>query len=1095
MTTGRRRREMPESKFQRSTALAATAGIAFALAYVSLLAPTGDATVPPIWLPNAFVLAVLLASHGRRWLERSIGGGLAIGVANIAAGVAPSLAIGLSACNIAEYLGAATLIVRWIGRRPDLSRPSIVAKYAAASAIAAAISGAAATAVIWADTGALKLHDAIVWALADFSGLLVVTPCLLALWQDRSAARELLRRDAWALAAVLATSLIVFLQHAYPLLFLVPAALSLIALRSRLAVVSAGLLGSLAIAAVCTIQGNGPFSLVEGPMEQHILGLQLFIAVTFLVSLPITAQADRERGLKAQLAHALNAAVDDARKVHMAQAVAEIGYWRYDVPTGEVSWSDELYRIMDRDRSQPVTLSLALEAVHPDDRQRRDENFSAWLAGDAAFDQGVYRIVQPSGTVRHVHGRAVMERDEAGEVTAVFGVIQDTTEAVLAQNEKQRAEARFRLMAESARDMFIRADLSGRLTYISPSCRLLGYEPEELIGSDGSDLLHPDDVELYKANGAQFVRDGYAAGQFMRRHRYRCKDGSYRWLEGIPAYVRDDDGNPIEVVNVFRDVTERMTLEAELASSEERYRRLADNSGDIVATFDLATNFTYLSPAVERVLGYKPDELVGKSTSTIMHEDDFERSITEYGEHLASGKPEHQFNFEYRGIRKDGSEVWLLGSPRAIRDPNDGELVGFQDVVRDITERKRFEAELTTARAEAETAAHVKSEFLANMSHELRTPLTSIVGFTRLVNEQQDLSPLSRDYVNRVENASRALLSVVNDVLDFSKLEAGQITFKPEPTNLLGLMRSSLELFQPQAGAKDIDLLLDAESSEDIAVAIDADRMRQVLLNLISNAVKFTQEGRVTLRVRYDHQKQWMKVEVQDSGAGIDSEGQARLFKRFSQVDGSLTRTHGGTGLGLAICKGIVEAMHGEIGVTSEPGRGSCFWFETPAPKIDAAAVARSDDASAISAAGIRVLVVDDHPANRELASLFLAGLGAEIAEASDGEEAAAMAASWPYDVILMDMRMPKLDGPEALRRIRANRGPNAATPILAFTAEVGFDVAGQMMNLGFQGVVSKPIDPEDLIRAIAQATTIPRNRTGEGHDDDSDRGRSLQHS
>ena len=393
----------------------------------------------------------------------------------------------------------------------------------------------------------------------------------------------------------------------------------------------------------------------------------------------------------------------------------------------------------------------------------------------------------------------------------------------------------------------------------------------------------------------------------------------------------------------------------------------------------------------------------------------------------------------------------------------------------EVTDLKRAEALLRQAQSEAEAATAVKSEFLANMSHELRTPLTSIVGFTALAAEQGDLTPLTRTYVERVGEASRALLCTVNDILDFSKLEAGQVSFQPVSMVPAKLCRTTMELFTPQAGAKDLSLTL-MGGEDETAVMLDPDRLRQILLNLVGNAVKFTAAGGVTLTSRYDAAAETLHVEVADTGAGIPADKLDRLFKRFSQVDGSLTRA-GGTGLGLAICKGLVEAMGGEIGVDSKPGEGSRFWFRIPAPIADLAPVAA--DGSAIenpTFAGVRVLVADDHPSNRELVRLFLTGVGAEVSEAVDGEEAARSAAEWPYDVILMDVGMPRLDGPGALARIRAARGPNDATPILAFTADADPKAVSRLTAMGFQDVVAKPIDARALIGAVARATAFAQD-------------------
>jgi CheY-like chemotaxis protein len=379
------------------------------------------------------------------------------------------------------------------------------------------------------------------------------------------------------------------------------------------------------------------------------------------------------------------------------------------------------------------------------------------------------------------------------------------------------------------------------------------------------------------------------------------------------------------------------------------------------------------------------------------------------------------------------------------------------------------ESELRQARDAAEQAAVVKAEFLANMSHELRTPLTSILGFTALASAESEMPETVRHYIERVTNASKALLTLVNDVLDFSKLEAGEIRLEPRPVEMEALAREVLALFGEQAAAKGLSLELDLADGIPPAVAVDADRLRQVLINLMGNAVKFTAHGGVTLQIGYDSDAELLSAAVQDSGPGIEAGRRSQLFQRFSQVDGSSTRTFGGTGLGLAICKGLIEAMGGEIGVDTEIGRGSRFWFEVPTHAVDPVEAATASASVAALSLGNRFLVVDDNRANRDLVRAILTTLGAEIVEASDGHEGVKAAMELPFDVILMDMRMPGLSGPEAVAEIRRG-GPNAACPIIAFSASADQGQLEQLRQLGFDGCLAKPFTLTDLIQAVEMA-------------------------
>jgi CheY-like chemotaxis protein/anti-sigma regulatory factor (Ser/Thr protein kinase) len=304
-------------------------------------------------------------------------------------------------------------------------------------------------------------------------------------------------------------------------------------------------------------------------------------------------------------------------------------------------------------------------------------------------------------------------------------------------------------------------------------------------------------------------------------------------------------------------------------------------------------------------------------------------------------------------------------------------------------------------------------------------------------------------------------------VLDFSKLEAGQVDIKARPVSPGDVLRDALLMFTPQAEAKGLTLSFESDVSLPPALLIDPDRVRQILLNLIGNAVKFTEQGAIRVSASYLRKTQRLKVQVEDTGAGMTKAQLQKLFQRFSQVDASSTRRHGGTGLGLAICRGLAEAMGGDVGVRSRPGRGAVFHFQIEAPVAEAPVIdaERADLAGLL--ADLRVLVVDDNPVNRELARIVLESLGAEVTEAEDGLSALELASLLPVDVILLDIRMPGLGGREALAAIRTRDGPNQDVPILAFTADTDIEISPG----GFDGLVRKPIVPADLAEAIHRAT------------------------
>ena len=546
-----------------------------------------------------------------------------------------------------------------------------------------------------------------------------------------------------------------------------------------------------------------------------------------------------------------------------------------------------------------------------------------------------------------------------------------------------------------------------------------------------------------------------------------------RWLRITDR--RTADGG---VVSVSVDITELKTAELEIIERRDEAEKLARRAESAEAAAGLGHWRTNVrsgcitwSPQMYVIYGLDPNEPPDLAAIKRMtHPDD----QADQAARITRQPPDGDAYEEYvlRIVRADGEVRSLSGKSWVERDES-GEITHVFGAIFDITDQQRLETQLRRAQAEAEEAAAVKSEFLANMSHELRTPLTSIIGFTNLTASQPDLPAVSRVFIERVQDASQALLCTVNDILDFSKLEAGQVSIHPQPTDLAKLCRSTLQLFAPQAGAKDLNLVYDGPDAIDLMLSLDPDRIRQVLLNLVGNAVKFTEAGEVRLSVRHSAAEGMLTVEVVDTCGGIAQDKIDRLFQRFSQIDGSLTRT-GGTGLGLAICKGLVELMGGRIGVDSSVGGGSRFWFNIPAtPATLAEAPGRKTDIGYLNALGVRVLIVDDHPANRQVAGLFLSGIGAEVTEAVDGEEAVRLAEEWPYDVILMDMRMPRLDGPGALKRIREGGGLNDCTPVLAFTADADETLLDRLEDMGFQGMVPKPLDSAVLLSAVAQAASI----------------------
>ena len=395
-------------------------------------------------------------------------------------------------------------------------------------------------------------------------------------------------------------------------------------------------------------------------------------------------------------------------------------------------------------------------------------------------------------------------------------------------------------------------------------------------------------------------------------------------------------------------------------------------------------------------------------------------------------------------------------------------------VIADQKRMKRLWASRTriarAAQGRAMAAGQAKTEFLATMSHEIRTPMSSIVGFTEVLLKRDDLPEPARRQLALIDRAGASLLTVVNDILDFSKVEAGEVELSPTPISPRSVAQDALAIVAEAARRKGLDLQLGFIGPVEAPVMLDDLRVRQILLNLLSNAIKFTDRGRVRLDLQAIETTDAMllRFKVTDTGPGVPSEQAGRLFKRFSQGDSSVSRTHGGTGLGLAICRGLTELMGGKIGVESKLGAGATFWFEIPAQRAAGAAseVAEIQTAAPLSA---RVLLVDDHPMNRELGTTVLGLLGCEVILAENGEEAVAAAQAGGCDLILMDVHMPRMDGLEATRAIRALGGVCAAVPIIAMSADVMPEMEAACLRAGMNAAVGKPIQIQALHDVLAR--------------------------
>ncbi|WP_237480873.1 PAS domain-containing hybrid sensor histidine kinase/response regulator [Lichenibacterium dinghuense] len=670
----------------------------------------------------------------------------------------------------------------------------------------------------------------------------------------------------------------------------------------------------------------------------------------------------------------------------------------------------------------------------------------------------------------------VVRHSVTGEPDGYVGSLRDITERHDAEAATRSSEAFLRGVIDASPDCIKVLDLDGQVSFMSRNglCLLEFDRPDEPLGRDFAGLWPPATRPA--------VRSAIAASAAGATSRFRADCASAKGnplkLDVVIAPVRDADGRPERLLVLSRDVSAGVAAEDALRRVRDRYRLLAENSSDVVMLREPGPDGAalYVSPSCARVLGCPPDEAADGCSSALIHPDD-RAAVRSLLDRLG---PEDGIRLHtYRVRRADGAFIWVEGAFQVAERAGEPTVVV---ALRDVTERQQRAEDLAAAkdmaeRAQraAEDASEAKSDFLAAMSHEIRTPLNSIIGFTDLMLDSGELPPGAARHAELIRAAGAALLTVVNDVLDFSKAEAGAVELEAIPFAPEALARGCADILRGYAGTKALDIEVEIGERLPGSLVGDEGRLRQVLLNLLNNAVKFTAHGRVVLRVSSlgasEAGGETVRFEVADTGIGIAEDKQHRLFERFSQVDSSVARRFGGSGLGLAICKRLVELMGGAIGVASREGEGSTFWFTVTLPPsaVDVAAPPQAPRVGAPRKA--RILVVEDIDINQRLAVALLEALGHAVDVVGDGAQAVAAVAAESYDLVLMDVQMPGMDGVTATRLIRGSEGPHRAVPIVAMTANVFPEQVRAFREAGMDGHLGKPLNRAQLHAAVARWT------------------------
>ncbi len=685
-------------------------------------------------------------------------------------------------------------------------------------------------------------------------------------------------------------------------------------------------------------------------------------------------------------------------------------------------------------------------------------------------------------------------RNPGGRLVSTLWRGLDVTARNRAEQAVRENEERFRAVLEQAPSGITNLDETGRFLSVNDKyCRIVGYSREELLGRTFQDITHPGDVALDEQN-LQALLEGSIPG-YSREKRYIRKDGATVWVNITVARVCDSAGKFQSLLAIVDDISGRKKAEERLQQSHDRYRFLADAMPQMVFTATPDGQADYHNRSWLAYTGRTFNAMLGRGWAAAVHPEDADLCLSGWESALAAGKP---YETETRLRRADGEYRWHLIRATPMRDAG-GSILQWVGAAIDIEDRKRAAAELErkvleqTAEAReqaqrAEQASLAKSEFLAMMSHEIRTPMNVIVGLADLI-EERALPDNQREYVCRLRRASATLLTVINDILDLAAVESRRLSLQKIPFEPGAVVQSVVSIMEIRARARGLSLMCDMASSLPPRLTGDPDRLHQVLLNLVGNAVKFTEQGSVRLLVTgmVDNGLAMLTFSVADTGIGIPTDKQALIFEPFTQADSSITRQYGGTGLGLTISRQLVDLMEGRMWLESEPGRGSTFSFSVtfpvlepkiPAARVEASAPApgsseRRTPAPEQAESRREILLVDDSPDNVFLIQEFLKDSPYTVDVAENGMDALTKVQTRHYDVVLMDVQMPVIDGHTATRVIRAWEVENHTppVPILALTAHALLGEVEKSMQVGCNAHLSKPIQRQALLAALAQYT------------------------
>ncbi|MFB2939430.1 PAS domain S-box protein [Aerosakkonemataceae cyanobacterium BLCC-F154] len=720
--------------------------------------------------------------------------------------------------------------------------------------------------------------------------------------------------------------------------------------------------------------------------------------------------------------------------------------------------------------------NLLFDCIHPEDRTGYETAVEVSRESLQPF-QYEWRIVTSSGKIKWLQGNSRPKARENGEIVW-YGVVIDITDRKTAQLALQESEARLREAQRVAQVGSWELDVATRKSKWSEQMfRIVGLDPSQPEPSftEIQEIVPAEDRDKLAAAVERAIAEGIA---YEVEHRLCCPDGSIRYIVSKGQTILDRQQRVIKLYGTGLDITDRKLAELALQAKTEELDRFFSVALDLLCIADTDGYFHRLNQEWERTLGYSLSELEGSSFWDYVHPDDLESTLGAVADLI---NQKQVINFVNRFRCFDGSYCWIEWRSFPI-----GKLI--YSAARDISDRKQVEQELQQAKEAAEAANQAKSAFLATMSHELRTPLNAILGFAQLMNRDATLNPDYQNYMKIIHSNGNYLLKLINEILELSKIEAGRIFLEKKAIDLFEFLQSLHTTFSQQVSNQELQVNLEIFPQVPQYIITDPQKLQQVLINLIGNAIKFTKKGKVTLRVSLEFPESFLSLrfEVEDTGVGIAPEDLKMIFDAFAQAPAG-RQTEEGTGLGLTISRKFIQLMGGKITVNSNLGKGSTFAFTLPVKITTETSVQPKQPKQQVIGLApnqpiYRILIVDDNAGNRLLLVKLLEKVKLEVKEAVSGEDAFWLWQQWHPDLILMDLRMPGINGYETTKLIRAAEQKNQEvesaaidrpTIIIALTAQASVSDRAQALAAGCNDYISKPFEVETLFHKIAKHLEI----------------------